>query len=54
VGVGVGLLTAPARGDDTRAKLTEKVSEFGDKIRQRTGKRPQNATGTYGENEQAV
>jgi hypothetical protein len=54
VGVGVGLLVAPARGEKTRAVLAEKVSEFGDKVRQRTGKKPQNATGTYGENEQAV
>jgi YtxH-like protein len=54
VGVGVGLLIAPARGEETRADLADKVSEFGDKVRQRTGKRPQNATGTYGENEQAV
>lgn len=54
VGVGVGLLIAPARGDDTRAKLTEKVSEFGDKVREAAGKKPRSATGTYGENEQAV
>jgi hypothetical protein len=54
VGVGVALLIAPARGEETRADLAEKVSEFGDKVRQRTEKKPQNATGTYGEHEQAV
>jgi hypothetical protein len=54
VGVGVGLLIAPARGEETRADLAEKVSEFGDKVRQRTGKKPLNATGVYGEHEQAV
>jgi hypothetical protein len=49
VGVGVGLLIAPARGEETRADVAEKVSEFGDKVRERTGKKPQSATGTYGE-----
>ena len=48
VGVGVGLLIAPASGDDMRAKLTEKVSEFGDKVREHAGKKPSSATGTYG------
>jgi hypothetical protein len=42
VGVGVGLLIAPARGE-------EKVSEFGDKVRERTGKKRQSPTGTHGE-----
>ena len=54
VGVGVGLLVAPARGEKTRADLAEKVSELGEKVRQRTAKKPQNAIGTYGEHEQAV
>jgi hypothetical protein len=54
VGVGVGLLVAPARGEKTRADLADKVSELGEKVRQRTAKKPQNATGTYGEHEQAV
>jgi hypothetical protein len=49
VGVGVGLLIAPARGEETRADVAEKVSEFGDKVRERTGKKPQSATGTYDE-----
>src|SRR4029077_2092615 len=49
VGVGVGLLIAPARGEKTRADIAEKVSDFGDKVRERTGKKPQRATGTYGE-----
>ena len=48
VGVGIGLLIAPASGNDTRAKLTEKVSGFGDKVRERAGKKPLSATGTYG------
>jgi YtxH-like protein len=49
VGVGVGLLIAPARGEETRKDITEKVSEFGDKVRERTAKKPQSATGTHGE-----
>jgi hypothetical protein len=54
VGVGVGLLIAPARGEETSADLAEKVSEFGDKVRQSSGKKPQTATGSHGEHEQAV
>jgi len=46
VGVGVGLLIAPARGKEIRADIAEKVSDFGDKVRERTGKKPQSATGT--------
>ena len=49
IGVGVGLLIAPARGEETRAGIADKVSEFGDKVCERTGKKPQAATGTYGE-----
>jgi gas vesicle protein len=49
VGVGVGLLIAPARGEETRADIAEKVSAFGDKVREGTGKKPKSATGTYGE-----
>ena len=49
VGVGVGLLIAPARGKEIRADIAEKVSDFGDKVRERGGKKPQGATGTHGE-----
>ncbi len=49
IGVGIGILIAPASGDETRADLTDKVSEFGDKVRERTGKKTQDATGTEGE-----
>jgi hypothetical protein len=47
VGVGVGLLIAPARGDVTRADIAKKVSDFGEKVRDREGK-PASATGTHG------
>ena len=49
VGVGVGLLIAPAKGEKTRADIAEKVSDFGDKVREHTGKKPQSFTGTHGE-----
>ena len=49
IGVGVGLLIAPASGEETRADIADKVSDFGDKVRKRTGKKAQAATGTHGE-----
>jgi hypothetical protein len=48
IGVGVGLLIAPASGEETRADIADKVSHFGEKVRDRERK-PQGATGTYGE-----
>jgi YtxH-like protein len=45
IGLGVGLLIAPASGDETRADIADKVSDFGDRVRERTtGKKPQSAT----------
>ena len=49
VGVGIGVLIAPASGEETRTGITDKVSDFGDKVRERTARKPQGATGTYGE-----
>jgi gas vesicle protein len=49
IGVGVGLLIAPASGEETRAEITDTVSDFSDKVRERTGKKPQSATGTHGD-----
>jgi hypothetical protein len=49
IGVGVGLLIAPASGEETRADIAEKVSDIGDKVRERTEKNPQGATGTHGQ-----
>jgi hypothetical protein len=45
IGAGVGLLFAPRRGEETRAEIANKVSAFGEKVRQR---KPQGATGTHG------
>jgi hypothetical protein len=49
VGVGIGVLIAPARGEETRVDIAEKVSEFGDKVREGTGKKAHSATGTHGD-----
>ena len=49
IGVGIGVLIAPTSGEETRADITDKVSDFGDKVRERTGKNPQGATGTSGD-----
>jgi YtxH-like protein len=48
VGVGVGLLFAPASGEETRADIVDRVSTFGDRVRDRKRK-PQRATGTDGD-----
>jgi hypothetical protein len=48
IGVGVGLLIAPASGEETRADVANKVSEFGEKVRDHDWK-PQGATPTRGE-----
>ena len=49
IGLGVGLLIAPASGDETRADIADKVSDFSERVRERTtGKKPQTATGTSG------
>lgn len=49
VGVGVGLLIAPASGEKTRSDISDKVSDFSDKVREQAGRKPPSATGTYGE-----
>jgi hypothetical protein len=36
-------------GDTIAGDIAEKVSDFGDKVRERTGKKPQAAAGTHGE-----
>src|SRR5450759_3852988 len=49
IGVGIGVLIAPTSSEETRADITDKVSDFGDKVRQRTRNNPQGANGTRGE-----
>jgi hypothetical protein len=48
VGVGIGMLIAPASGEETRAGINDKVSDFSDEVRERSGKKAQSATGTHG------
>jgi gas vesicle protein len=45
VGVGIALLFAPAKGDDTRAALANKARELGDNVRQRYGAQTHPAPG---------
>jgi gas vesicle protein len=49
IGVGIGLLIAPASGEETRADIADKVSDVGEEVRKATGKKPQAATESYGE-----
>jgi len=49
LGIGVGMLLAPARGEETRSSIAGKVHDFGDKVKERfspEAKKP--ATGTEG------
>jgi gas vesicle protein len=48
IGAGVGLLIAPASGEEMRADIANKVSDFAKKVPDRERK-PQSATGTYGD-----
>jgi len=49
LGVSVGMLFAPASGEETRSNLADKVQDFGDKVRNRFSSEPHPASGTYGE-----
>ena len=44
VGVGVGMLLAPASGRDTRTQISNRVQEFGGRVREKHDP----VTGTYG------
>lgn len=49
VGVGVGLLLAPASGEETRGTLTNKVQEFGDRVRDKFNEQKQEpGSASYG------
>jgi YtxH-like protein len=47
VGVGIGMLFAPASGQKTRADISEKVKDVREKVRDRSSRKPQGASGTY-------
>ena len=42
------MLIAPASGEETRADIADKVSDFGDKADEYSEKKPPSATGTHG------
>jgi hypothetical protein len=49
VGVGVGMLLAPASGEETRSSLSNKVQEFGDRVRDRfSEQRREPGSASYG------
>jgi len=49
VGVGVGMLLAPASGEETRSSISNKVQEFGDRMRDKfSEEKGESRTGTYG------
>jgi YtxH-like protein len=49
VGVGVGLLLAPASGEETRGTLTNKVQEFGDRVRDKfNDQKRESGSASYG------
>jgi gas vesicle protein len=48
-GVGIGMLVAPASGEKTRADISEKVKDVRENVRERSSRKPQGASGTYGE-----
>src|SRR5882724_4894467 len=48
VGLGVGVLIAPASGEETRRNIADKVTDFGEKVRQRAHEVEMDNTGTYG------
>jgi ElaB/YqjD/DUF883 family membrane-anchored ribosome-binding protein len=49
VGVGVGLLLAPASGEETRGSITNKVQEFGDRVRDKfNDQKRESGSASYG------
>jgi ElaB/YqjD/DUF883 family membrane-anchored ribosome-binding protein len=49
VGVGVGLLLAPASGEETRGTITNKVQEFGDRVRDKfNDQKRESGSASYG------
>src|SRR5579864_128949 len=48
VGVGVGMLLAPASGEETRSTISNKVQEFGDRMRDKFNERRDPESTQYG------
>jgi len=48
VGIGAGMLLAPASGEEIRGSISDKVQDIGDRVRDRFSSEARNATGTEG------
>ena len=48
VGIGAGMLLAPASGEEIRETIGDKVQDIGDRVRNRFSSEARNATGTEG------
>lgn len=48
IGVGIGLIFAPASGEETRSAISDKVQDFGSKMKDRFSSQDFEATGTNG------
>ena len=48
VGVGIGMLLAPASGRETRSTISNKVQEFGGRMKDKMQNSESASTGTYG------
>ena len=48
IGVGVGMLLAPASGEETRSTISNKVQEFGDRMRDRFSEENRESGASYG------
>ena len=48
VGVGAGMLLAPASGEEIRGSIGDKVQDISDRVRDRFSSETRNATGTEG------
>ena len=48
VGIGAGMLLAPASGEEIRGSIGDKIQDIGDRVRDRFSSEARNATGTEG------
>jgi len=48
VGIGAGMLLAPASGEEIRGSIGDKVQDIGDRVRDRFSSEARTATGTEG------
>jgi gas vesicle protein len=48
VGIGAGMLLAPASGEEIRSSIGDKVQDISDRVRDRFSSETSNATGTEG------